>query len=716
MRINIIHQKFLLRVCGLFLLLAGINAQAGTDIPPLISNGVLDLRSWDFANESTVPLRGEWEFYWNSLHKPELFNNVQPPVKTGYLHLPGLWNGYKVDGKKLPGSGYATYRLTILLPENMQKPLALKFPTVNTAFTFYINNNKITGNGLPATARKQYVARYLPHVASFMPDNDTLNLVMHVANFSDAKGGPWKTILLGNESYIRERRERKIAFELFLLGCILIIAIHYLTIYLHRKKDSVSLYFSLFCFSIALRTLVIGERYLHHILPQVPWEIMRRVEFWTMHFPTALFCLFIYHLYNAEYPKKIIKAVVITALAFAGLVLIIPAPFFTYTALPFEIFILAAAGYIVYVVIRAIQNKREGAFVILLGCIVLFMTLINDILYDNSIIQTVRLIPVGLFFFLFSQAILLSKRSANAYTKIENLSAHLSEMNESLKRFVPYEFLQFLERNNIVEIRLGDQVLKRMTILFSDVRSFTTISEKMTPQDNFNFINNYLEKISPAITQNNGFIDKYVGDAIMALFPKDSDDAIRAAITMQHYVEDFNNHCLNKSYPSITVGIGAHTGSLMLGTIGNEDRMETTVISDTVNIASRMENLTKWYGAGIIISQEMINASRDPEAYHYRSLGAVQVKGKKKPVSIIEMLDGLPEELFEIKMETKDFFETGISHFQQREIKQAKKFFAKVLKKNSNDSAAAIFIKRCNHLIDTGIPKEWSGVEVVDYI
>ena len=157
-----------------------------------------------------------------------------------------------------------------------------------------------------------------------------------------------------------------------------------------------------------------------------------------------------------------------------------------------------------------------------------------------------------------------------------------------------------------MDIQLGDQMQKEMAILFSDIRSFTDLSEKLTPKENFNFLNSYLKRMSPAIQKNNGFIDKYIGDAIMALFPGDVEDAINAAVDMQKEIRIYNQHRLKLGYDPIKVGCGIHTGNLMLGIIGADDRMEGTVIADSVNVASRIEGLTKVYDASILISDVIL--------------------------------------------------------------------------------------------------------------
>lgn len=148
---------------------------------------------------------------------------------------------------------------------------------------------------------------------------------------------------------------------------------------------------------------------------------------------------------------------------------------------------------------------------------------------------------------------------------------------------------------DIKDVELGDQIQKQMTVFFSDIRSFTELSESMSPMENFNFINSYLKRINPIIRKHNGFIDKFIGDAVMAIFPESPEDAISAAIEIQLEVRKYNSHRHNNGYRPIQIGIGINTGSLMMGTVGDSNRMDTTVIGDTVNLASRLESLTKQY-------------------------------------------------------------------------------------------------------------------------
>lgn len=298
---------------------------------------------------------------------------------------------------------------------------------------------------------------------------------------------------------------------------------------------------------------------------------------------------------------------------------------------------------------------------------------------------------------------------------LTRLKTHLrlAKINTAYGRFVPHEFLRFLDRESIVDVDLGDQVQRDMTVLFSDIRSFTSLSEKMTPQENFNFLNSYLGRVSPIIRTHNGFIDKYIGDALMALFPIKTEDALQAAIAMQREVASYNQQRQKYGHKPINIGIGLHTGSLMLGTIGESQRMESTVISDAVNLASRIEGLTKMYGATIVISQDTLFNLDQPTAYRFRYLDRIQVKGKKEPVSVFEIFSGDTPEMIELKLDTLANFERGLLHYHSREFTQAMPFFEEILEHNVHDKAAWIYLKRSAYYSEYGVPPNWEGVEAM---
>ena len=270
----------------------------------------------------------------------------------------------------------------------------------------------------------------------------------------------------------------------------------------------------------------------------------------------------------------------------------------------------------------------------------------------------------------------------------------LRETNASIERFVPKAFLSIMGKPSIQSVKLGDNIRLNMTVLFSDIRNFTGQSEQMTPDENFAFINFYLERMGPVIRAHNGFIDKYIGDAIMALFEQ-PDDALRASLAMLDTLAAFNLERQAGGLPPMAIGIGLNTGSLMLGTIGESHRMDGTVISDAVNLAARIESLTKTYGVGILISQNTYDQLSDPKAFNIRPIDVVVVKGKTKPVIILEVFDRSPSAEREAKLRTRDLLQAGIEALGRRDSAAARAIFEQCLALYPGDPAAANLLKSC---------------------
>ncbi|MEG3930120.1 MULTISPECIES: ATP-binding protein [unclassified Microcoleus] len=292
-----------------------------------------------------------------------------------------------------------------------------------------------------------------------------------------------------------------------------------------------------------------------------------------------------------------------------------------------------------------------------------------------------------------------------------NTQIRLAKLNAAYGRFVPHDFLNLLEKPSIIEVKLGEHQERDMTVLFADIRSFTALSEKMTPDENFAFINTYLGRVSPAIRKNNGFIDKYIGDAVMALFPTSPEDGVRAAIDMQKEVNIYNQQRQKNGLFQIAIGVGLHAGNLMLGTIGERERMESTVIADAVNLASRLEGLTKVYGAGILVSGAIIDRLDDPEKYKYRFVDRVTVKGKTNAVSVFEIYDTETEQSIVLKQQTAEVFQEALNFYYEQKFVAAQKVFQNILQINPDDRVAMLYFQRSRKYRMYGAPDGWCGVE-----
>ncbi|MEO0901732.1 MAG: response regulator, partial [Bacteroidota bacterium] len=257
---------------------------------------------------------------------------------------------------------------------------------------------------------------------------------------------------------------------------------------------------------------------------------------------------------------------------------------------------------------------------------------------------------------------------------------NLNTIHKATSKFVPSEFVQSVGKQSITDIRLGDYIEKNVTVLFSDIRDYTSLAETMTPRQNFKFVNAYVGRMGPIIKENEGFVNQYLGDGIMALFPQKSENALDAAIEMQRTLALYNKRRVKeKGYVPISVGMGLHTGPLIMGIIGDHQRNDPAVIADTVNSASRVEGMTKHFGANIIISESTLKSIDDISGFNFRYLGMVKVKGKQNAIGIYECIDGDGVETISLKLETKPDYEKGIELFFDQNFEDALHLFEKIL-------------------------------------
>nr|WP_307785927.1 response regulator [Okeania sp. KiyG1] len=295
---------------------------------------------------------------------------------------------------------------------------------------------------------------------------------------------------------------------------------------------------------------------------------------------------------------------------------------------------------------------------------------------------------------------------------LTRLKTHLqlSKITNAYGRFVPHEYVKLLSKENIIDVNLGDRVCKEMAIFFSDIRSFTTLSEKMTAQETFAFVNGYLQQVAPEIRDRNGLIIKFMGDGIMAVFPNGVDDALQSTISQLHKLHKYNQTLQDQGLFPIKIGVGIHWGHMMVGIVGEKTRMSGDALSDNVNLTARLEGLTKYYGVSLLISESAFQGLKNPEKYQIRFLDRASVKGRDEPINVYEVMDGEIDEVRELKLITQADFESATKYFCSGDFVSAKLYFDKVLAVNSSDQTAKLYLDRIDKLISTGIPENWNGV------
>lgn len=296
---------------------------------------------------------------------------------------------------------------------------------------------------------------------------------------------------------------------------------------------------------------------------------------------------------------------------------------------------------------------------------------------------------------------------------LENASLykHQSDLNAAYERFVPHEFLRALGHRSILQAGLGDTIDQDMTVLFCDIRSYSSLAEGMSPEDNFRFINGYLRRVGPVIRENGGFINHYLGDGFIALFKDRPEDAVRASLQLRGVIDEYNQQRQADGRVPIGVGIGLHTGRVMMGIIGDAERHDANVISDAVNIASRLEELTKFFGSTVLLSERTLLGVGNGDEFAFRFLGRIQVRGREDVLHVYEVINADPPALRDKKLQTLELFKTGLNDYFSRHFAEAAVSLKKVVNQNPDDKTAQRYLLHAaRYLVETPA-EDWNGVE-----
>lgn len=286
----------------------------------------------------------------------------------------------------------------------------------------------------------------------------------------------------------------------------------------------------------------------------------------------------------------------------------------------------------------------------------------------------------------------LAKQFNLMLLKIQVSRNELVSTNKAFSRFVPHQILKMISQKGIKGVALGDCVEKEMTILFCDIRGFTSMSESKAPRENFKFINHYLRIMVPVINRYGGTIDKYMGDGIMALFPNSADDALNAAVGMMASLDKYNDRSKAKNLPSLAIGVGLHTGRMVLGTVGTSSRMDVTVISDTVNAAARIEALTKTFSTPILISEETRIRLESFDKKNLRFIATCFIQGKSQQMTLYEVFSQDSISLRNEKLENQMRMIKAWEFYKQGEKDKAIACYQALMEKSPMDKAQLALI------------------------
>ncbi|MBI6875112.1 ATP-binding protein [Clostridium aciditolerans] len=483
-----------LSIC-LILLLMFINKNTEAfKAQPIAKDGVLDLKNWDFKNQGIVKLDGQWQIYYNQLLTPEDFKNKSDLKKTGVINIPGNFSTYKYTEKQLDGKGYATYRLKVLT-NNAEDLYAIKTEFIQTAHKIWINGKLVAGSGVVGTSRAEMIPKVATSTGAFYNNTGELDIVLQTSNFYYGTG-QIDSILLGTESQISRYNAKKLGFDLFLFGSTIVAVIYHFAMFLRRKKNKAPLYFAIVCALVGLRTILVGERLIYSIFPNMNYVLNTKLLLWTFFLYIPMLVLFIDSFYPKIISKSIVKFSKIVGIAYFLIILLLPVVNYNNLLFPFEIVALFLLLYILCNLSYRYLTQGEGYPMVIVAVFILFITRLNDILYEYSIIQTDSYAPLGMLIFILAQSYVLADRFSTAFSSVEEMTEKLKSVNRlkddflantshelktplngiiGLSQSLSSELPESLSKRNKETLNLIEASAKRLSNLVNDILDFSKL-------------------------------------------------------------------------------------------------------------------------------------------------------------------------------------------------------------------------------------------------
>ncbi|TNJ64564.1 hypothetical protein FE784_20010 [Paenibacillus hemerocallicola] len=407
--------------------------------------GILDLTPVH-VSENPLKLKGEWAFYWQELLSPEdiQIRSARDGNHDRWISIPSSWLGYRLNGLQLNGTGFATFRLVIQLSEqDRNERLALRLPTIFHSYKLWVNGELLAEVGVVGQDKSGVTPHLATKLVFFQTENNTVELVMQVANFHHKRGGITKYIELGGSDVLTVRTNLRVASEMFITASLLVIGVYNLLLFVQRRKDRAPLYFGLFTVLFGIRSLLVGELMITQLFPHFPWELQFKIEYLILCISGYIITMY----FDCIFPNYVSRWFHLgTRIATGALCLVVvvtPALIYSKMLLIIGVIVVLHMVYLMVGLIQAAVRRNEGALTFLLVSVVTLVTVINDFLYYNEWSLIGNTSPLGLLVFTIAQMILLSSRFTRAASNEERIARELqgannklTEMNVNLERTV----------------------------------------------------------------------------------------------------------------------------------------------------------------------------------------------------------------------------------------------------------------------------------------
>jgi hypothetical protein len=627
----------------LFVLVSAVGCQQSP--PPRVAGGTLDLSAWDFEGQGIVPLDGEWAICWGVLLPPG--TNTCPGEGWQTVSVPGIWSEAR-SGSPIGGKGVATYRLRLVLPPD-PAPLAIRAGAPLTASRVWLDGLPEPGTGEVGATPESTSAEPRRNRVYRLDRATEHEVRVQVANFEFRGGGIRRPWTIGPHDAIQARVGRAVLREALLFAVGVLVGVAYLVQFALRPTERARGYFGLAALVLGLRAIPASiSDFAQLLVPWASFELLLRLEYLGIALVILAGAGYFLTKVPDVMPPRPIRAIQVFSLALAVVAIGAPLPL----VLESLVFYLVVPPLVIGLVIlsygRAWSRGVPGVTGTLVGAVLYLLAVGHDVLrtLESGLGLTIELFPYFIVVWILAEANGLMQRFNRTFARVESLSADLSEANLELQetesavvRFVPFDFLRLLGKQSIREVGVGDHAWTEMCVLYCGVHG--------REGPDFDAFNDLVGRWEPAIYHRDGFISHYAGHGLFALFPTASDQAIRAGLEILEIADAFNREHVasGPSQPLFEIGIGITRGMLLVGTVGGPQHLTSGVIGDAVDVAPRLESISRRCPGRMLVSKEAREGITDRGAFVLRAIDPAMLGGDDLVRPIYEVLDVLDSSL-----------------------------------------------------------------------